>query len=186
MNERLVRPAPLCIQAGVPGPGEGRSILQTAIMGRGMPMQAGIGLAWIQVSVVATGDPSSVTVGFLMEGTSVEDDDGFNTNSAIMGWRSDGCFYQHGQLRGVADRSIVFGQGDQLILVMDCRREPTLRLLVNGRVRKTTRIRSRSLQVPRLNAAISLVGRSTRDIQATVTLENVPLPPGWDLPPPAE
>lgn len=190
MSAHLTRPAPLSIQAGAP------LIWQMAVLaGHGMRVAVGAGVGWIQLRVAITPVPSFVIIGLVLEDAYVADGQQFPgrlgvANSA--GWCGNGAVHWTLPAPAPTRDTVTFGQGDQVVVVLDCRAEPIVRLLVNGRPRLVHAITQSSADTAtephaaiKLCPAVALWGQDAADssFEARVDLEPAPLPVGWDGPP---
>ena len=161
-----------------------------AVLGHGMQVLAGAGVGWMQFRVVTTPYPSWVITGLVPAGASLADGESPGRDGGTVGpsggW--GGLGYVDWTLPGPAPaRDVVkFGQGDRVMVVLDCRQGPLVRLLVNSRLRQV-----HHLALPTGGPIVILCpaiavncwdGRA-----ATVEVEaEAPLPDGWDSDAPAE
>ena len=159
-----------------------------AVLGHGMQVRVREGVGWMQFRVVNTPDRCWVPVaGLVPEGVSVAD-------GQFPGWdRTPGCGWDGSgrvdwTLRGrhPAKNTVTFGQGDRVMVVLDCRQGPLVRLLVNSRPRQVHHLATPA-GADILFPAIALYGRNDSDVRGVkVELEprlNVLLPIGWDAAP---
>ena len=112
-----------------------------AVLGRGMQVRAGAGVGWMQFRVT-TPSPWWVITGLVPAGASVADDQfpGSDAGTPGGGWHGNGCVYWTLPGRAPARNTVMFGQGDRVMVVLDCRQGPLVRLLVNSRPRQVHRL----------------------------------------------
>ena len=174
LNKRLVRPSALAIKADT------SKSYEMAVLGRGMVMQPGAGVGWMQFRVVATPYPGCVAIGLVPADASVADDQYPGHGAGSGGWSGYGAVYWTLRCPTPPEAIVKFGQGDRVMLVLDCRAEPLLRLLVNSR---PCLVHSLAAAPPAtVCPAVALYG-SSYDGAACVELEPASLPPSWDDPP---
>lgn len=164
----------------------------------GMAVQAGAGVGFFEVHIITT-PPMHVTIGLTLKGASLK-----HAPGQIMGGTIStecGCSWQDNgdltwTLGGPEPIGVGFGKGDRVMVVLDCRAGPVLRLLVNShpcRVYSLAGTASCSGGRPPifLCPAVALCGHPglPESEQASVEIAKNPLlPPHWDtqgLPPSA-
>ena len=155
------------------------------LLGPGMQVRAGAGVGWMQFRVVTTSGVSGVTTGLVPAGASVADHQYPGCEAGTPGGAWGGSGYVAWTLPGPAPASstVRFGQGDRVMVVLDCRQGPLVRLLVNSRPRQVhTLAPPAGGPIAILCPAIALVG--DRWGAASVEVEaGAPLPDGWDAAP---
>ena len=178
-NARLLRPAQHVLQADPKG-----NCLQMAVLDTGMQVRAGAGVGWMQFRVVTTPDPGYVITGLVPAGASVADGQypGRDAGTGV-GWYGDGDVDWTLPGPAPAEYTVKFGQGDRVMVVLDCRQGPLVRLLVNSRPRQVHHLAPPAAgPIAILCPAIALAGDSTG--AASVEVEaGAPLPDGWDAAP---
>ena len=179
-NARLLRPAQHVLQAA----GSGRT--QMAVLGRGMQVRVGAGVGWMQFRVVTTaGFTGGVITGLVHADASVADDQcpGRYAGTPGGGWFGDGYVYWTLPGPAPASSTVKFGQGDRVMVVLDCRQGPLVRLLVNSRPRQVHHLAPPAGgPIAILCPAIAL--RGYYGGAAGVEVEaGAPLPDGWDAAP---
>ena len=185
LNTRLVRPAPLALQAGAACGYEG--VWQMAVLGSGVEVRAGAGMAVLQARVLVAVDSSDVIIGLVPAQASVADNQYPGVAGAVgggCGWGGSGavCWTLPGPAPSDSD-PVCFGQGDRVMVVLDCRAEPIVRLLVNGQPRLVHTLADTPTSTLTLCPAIALLGDECGGA-ACVELEPAGLRQGWDAPPP--
>lgn len=188
MNPGLIRPTPVSLRAGHPKYG----CWQMAWLNCGMTPRAGAGVGFFQLRVVSAPIPGYVMIGLVPVGASVVDHKypGSPTSpqaqTGAFGWSGNSTM-RFNQL-GWATASHLkrlggFGQDDRVMLVLDCRGDPVVCLLVNSQPRWTCALPAITSGCA-LCPAIALFGNSEPASQPCVELEAAAvLPVGWDVPP---
>ena len=157
-----------------------------AVLGRGMQVRAGAGVGWMQFRVVTTPVPLCVMTGLVPVDSFVTDDQYPGRDAGIPsgGWRGNG--HVAWTLPGPAPAigTVMFGQGERVMVVLDCRQEPLVRLLVNSRPRQVHHLTPPAGgPVAILCPAIALVGGASNGAASVEVEAEAPLPDGWDAAP---
>lgn len=154
-----------------------------AVLGRGMQVRTGAGVGSLQFRVVTAPDPGCVRTGLVVAGASVADGQAPGmpggppgcgwVGTGHVGWNLPGPDPPYGTVK--------FGQGDRVMVVLDCRTEPLVRLLVNSRpclVHHLPASPAGSPPIAIFYPAIALGAGSWVDLEPSA-----PLPDGWDATP---
>jgi len=147
---------------------------QMAVGDKGMVVRAGEGLAYFQVRVVRTAHGVGVILGLVGEEASVQGNQYPGRSAGSVGWRCSGGVFWN--LSGNTPERLRFAAADLLVVVLDCRAQPCVRVLLNGTQRICHPLAS---QATRLFPAIAVRGyRSlTPEQQPCVEAAAVPAPP---------
>ena len=179
-NARLLRPAQHVLQADPKG-----NCYQMAALGPGMQVRAGAGVGSMQFRVVTTVGGYGVTTGLVPAGASVAGHrcPGCEAGTPGGGWAGSGCVAWSLPGPAPASSTVRFGQGDRVMVVLDCRQEPLVRLLVNSRQRQVHHLAPPAGgSIAILCPAIALYGDGF--VAGSVEVEaGAPLPDGWDTAP---
>ena len=184
-NAHLLRPAQHVLQSDPKG-----NCWQTAVLGPGMQVQAGAGMGWMQFRVVTCPYP---LIGLVPAGASVADGQFPGRDAGISGggWHGNGYVFWTLPGPAPAEWTVKFGQGDRVMVVLDCRQGPLVRLLVNSRPRQVHHLAPPAAgPIAILCPAIALLGSDGIKYTklpvgaASVEVEaGAPLPDGWDAAP---
>ena len=185
-NARLLRPAQHVLQADPNG-----WFWQMAVLGPGMQVRAGAGVGWMQFRVVTTVAglfwSNGVETGLVPAGASVADGQypgRYDAGTPGGGWGGKGRV--HWTLPGPApaEGTVKFGQGDRVMVVLDCRQGPLVRLLVNSRPRQVHHLAPPAGgPIAILCPAIALLGVDGYGAASVEVEAGAPLPDGWDAAP---
>ena len=158
---------------------------QMALLGHGMQVRAGVGVGWMQFRVVTTPDSFYVMTGLVPVGASV----GYckhpgSPGTPGVGWYGDGDVDWTLPGPAPASKTVRFGQGDRVMVVLDCRQGPLVRLLVNGQPRLVHHLAPpEGGPIAVLCPAIALhgaeIGGDGGDVRVEVEA-GAPLPDDWE------
>ena len=180
-NARLLRPAPHVLQA------DRKRVYQMAVLGPGMQVQAGSGVGSMQFHVVTTPRPYCVIAGLVSAGASVADDQYPSSRDAGTpggGWDGNGRVAWTLPGPAPAKHTVKFGQGDRVMVVLDCRQGPLVRLLVNSRPRQVHHLAPPAGgPIAILCPAIAPLGFTDVGGAGVEVEAGAPLPDGWDAAP---
>ena len=174
INARLLRPSAMAIMTDISLPK-----WQMALLGRGMEVRAGAGVGWFQLFVASAPSPGHVIIGLASPDASVADGQG-----PTKGWSGSGNVTWIPPSPALAKNVVTFGTGSRVMLVLDCRAEPLVRVLVNGKpcLVHTLQITADG-PLTILCPAVALYGDRLSRCKTCVEVEAGPLPQGWDSAP---
>ena len=175
----IAQPLRLCVESQYNLNHEEHSPWQMALLGRAMEARAGAGVGWIQVRVISS-FPPSLAIG--LAPTSMTAIDHHDRGLAGGGsWGGEGDVHWNLPGPAPASNTVKFGQGDRVMVVLDCRTEPLVRLLVNYRACLIHHLTTSPTSTPPIAVfypAIALGAGSRVDLEPSA-----PLPDGWDATP---
>ena len=151
-----------------------------AVLDYGMQVRAGAGVGLMQFCVVNTSTPECVITGLVPADASVADDQypGWDFDTPSGGWCGNGRVDWTLPGRAPAKDIVKFSQGDRVMVVLDCRQEPLVRLLVNSRPRQVHHLAPPARPIAILCPAIALLAVASVEVEPAAAL-----PDGWDAAP---
>ena len=144
-----------------------------AVLGRGMELRALAGVGWIEFRVITTPGPGWVIIGLVPWAARGVVADGQVPPNC---WQGDGRVDWILSSPAPANGIVKFGQGDRVMLVLDCRAEPLVRVFVNSKLCLVHTLTVAKHDTPKcFLPAVALAGAACVELMADALLQ-----PGWD------